>query len=157
MKKRELTKEVLLSMASPQGDCLIWSASKLGPHYGGVKFVGKMRRAHRVSYELHFGAIPAGMVVMHRCDTPLCIRPEHLRLGTQSENVKDMLAKGRANKARGEGAGNAKLTEAQVREIRARYEPRKYGKGAHVLAREFGVSKPVILAIVNREAWKHVQ
>lgn len=157
MRKLALTKERLLSMASHQGDCLIWQASLRAGRYGGIKHNGKTLGAHRVSYELHHGPIPAGAVVMHRCDNPLCVRPEHLRLGTQAENVKDMFAKGRANKARGEASGRAKLTADQVQEIRVRYEPRKYGKGAHALAREFGVSKPVIFAIIKRETWKHVE
>lgn len=156
MKKRELTKEALLSMARQQGECLIWSASKLGPHYGGVKFAGKMRRAHRVSYELHFGAIPLRMVVMHRCDNPLCIRPEHLRLGTQAENVADMWAKGRQRILTGEAHPRAKLKAEQVAAIRARYKPRSKKNGQHALAREFGVSRPVIAGIVAGTLWASI-
>lgn len=77
--------------------CWLWSASKNDTGYGWFKRDGRMRGAHRMAYELRRGKIPSGMSVLHRCDTPACVRPAHLFLGTQADNVRDMLAKGRGN------------------------------------------------------------
>ncbi len=93
-------------------------------------------------------------MIRHRCDNPSCINHEHLEVGSQLDNVRDMLERGRANKAKGETNGRAKLTAEQVAEIRNSYVPRKYGHGSHALAKKYGVSKPTIRAILNGEAWK---
>jgi hypothetical protein len=82
------------------GDCWLWTAGHFPNGYGffrvrGYKGGGSSRMAHRCIYEMLHGPIPAGMVVMHTCDTPACVRPEHLRLGTSRDNFADMIAKGR--------------------------------------------------------------
>lgn len=113
------------------------------------------RRAHCFSYFLHFGEIPKDMNVLHRCDNPRCVRPDHLFLGTQAENIADMFAKGRDNHARGESAGLAKLTEADVLAIRANYKPRLNSYRA--LAREFNVNPTTIASVVLGKTWRHVE
>lgn len=78
--------------------CWLWTASvKDGFPYGQIGHPGTRtpRRAHRVSWELHNGPIPAGLFVLHKCDNPRCVRPDHLFLGTQSDNLKDAYSKGR--------------------------------------------------------------
>lgn len=114
-----------------------------------------MVRAHRMSYELAVGPIPAGMLVLHRCDNPPCVRPSHLFLGTPKDNTADMDRKGRrrVGSRPGELNHHAKLTESQVVEIRRRYEA---GEQAQALAVEFGVSSPLISYIGKRKAWRHV-
>ena len=96
----------------------MWTASKfVSGGYGQlmVYSVSKMPlRAHRVSWELFRGAIPDGLHVLHRCDNPACVNPEHLFLGTATDNMADKYRKGR--QARGEGVARPKLTEAKVRE-----------------------------------------
>ena len=92
-----------------QGDCLIWTAAKGGPkgnQYGVSRIPGKrdlgMFRAHRVAWEhANNATIPDGMFVLHSCDVPLCVNPEHLRLGTAKENTKDMMDRGRHKVYRG--------------------------------------------------------
>lgn len=107
---------------------------------------------HRVSYEHFVGAISEGLKVLHHCDNPPCFRPIHLFLGTDSDNRADMLAKGRARIVRGSQVGTAKLTEAQVIEIKLRLGHRNDG----VLAREFGVSDSLIANIRHGRSWGHV-
>jgi hypothetical protein len=127
-------------------------------HLGGR--TGKGTLAHRFSWELHFGPIPDGLYVCHKCDTPRCVRPDHLFLGTQQDNVADCIAKGRRgpvyrggprNPLRGESAPRAKLTWREVHEIRARYIKGVYG--CVRLAKEYGVSKTLIESIVAGRIW----
>lgn len=108
--------------------------------------------AHRFSYELHYGDIPGNMCVLHRCDNRLCVRPDHLFLGTLKENVRDMMAKQR--QSRGSNHYSAKLDEASVREIRKRRA--ESGISHRSLAEEYGVSAPIITRIVNRKIWRHI-
>ena len=108
--------------------------------------------AHRVSWELANGPIPSGMCVLHRCDNPPCVNPVHLFLGTQHDNVIDMIAKGRKNPACGENHGRAKLTAAAVREIRER----GLTESQQSLARLHGVSQVAISHVLLRKSWKHL-
>ena len=99
---------------SPSG-CLLWPGSSNPNIYGSVKKNGTPLRVPRIAYELTFGAIPFGMFVLHKCDTPQCYEPSHLFLGTASDNAKDKVSKDR--QTRGSSNGGAKLTEADVFEI----------------------------------------
>jgi len=105
-----------------QGECWEWTGAKVPGDYGVIGKGGSgsgLLLAHRVSWELVNGPIPAGKCVLHRYDNPSCVNPHHLFLGTMVDNQQDMIKKGRANKARGERQGNSKLTEQDVHEIRA--------------------------------------
>lgn len=75
--------------------CIEWTGPRLKSGYGRVWSQGKMKRAHRVAYEDEYGPIPEGMSVLHTCDNPPCVRPEHLFIGTQLDNIRDMDRKGR--------------------------------------------------------------
>ena len=94
-----------------ESGCWLFVGAKSGG-YGSIKHKGKSLRAHRVSYELHFCAIPEGMHVMHKCDNPACVNPLHLSLGTHLDNMRDMYSKGRRKPATGMKNGAAKITEA---------------------------------------------
>jgi hypothetical protein len=103
--------------------------------------------AHRVSWEMHFGAIPHGLLVLHRCDNPPCVRPDHLFLGTIADNSRDMVAKGR------EARPNARLTVADVQDIRARLARGDVGLA---ISREYGVENSLISQIRRRKIWRSV-
>jgi hypothetical protein len=146
------------SKAKTRGDCLLWTAARFADGYGIFKVHGRMLRAHRFAFELVNGPIPEGMFVLHRCDNPACVRPEHLFLGTARDNTRDMMAKGRHSpppRSVGEAnPGGGKLTATEVRQIR-----RKYNAGGYTLedlAAEYGVSFGMVGHIVKRRAWKHV-
>lgn len=112
-------------------------------------FVKADERHHRY-WTLHKGDIPDGLNVLHRCDTPCCVNPEHLFIGTQTENIHDMERKNRSYHPAGEKHGRAILTEQQVREIRA--APTTRG-----LAEKYGVSKHLIKYARRAGTWKTVR
>ena len=152
-KLKTTTIERLLSKIDRSSGCWNWTAGKDSDGYGQMRVGGRKRLCHRLSYEEHRGVIPAGQCVLHRCDNPACINPEHLFLGTQPQNIADMIAKGRDRKAclKGEAHSQAKLTEADVIEIRA-----AQGLSQTRLGAIYGVSPSQIGQILRRENWTHV-
>lgn len=129
--------------------CWNWTAGKFPDGYGQFVEINRSRGAHRVSYELHCGAIPERMCVCHRCDNRACINPDHLFLGTNSENMADMTAKGR--QARGTSNARAKLTEADVLAIRS-----ASGITQQKLAKQYGVGQILISRIRRGKLWAHL-
>lgn len=106
----------------PMSGCWLWTgtvrAVSRNRSYGCISVRGNYLRAHRYSYEIFKGYIPSGMMVCHRCDNPLCVNPDHLFLGTNRDNVDDMLRKGRQSRVIGERNGKAKITEVQASNVR---------------------------------------
>jgi len=105
---------------------------------------------HRLSWQLHFGDIPKGMCVCHRCDNPRCVRPDHLFLGTQADNMADKTRKGRQTK--GVAVHTAHLTEHKVRLIRELSETIP----THLIAQELGLNYQTTYDVVKLKTWKHV-
>jgi len=136
--------------------CLEWTANRNRLGYGLFQISGKSERAHRVAWEMANGPIPPGLCVLHRCDNPPCVNSEHLFLGTHTDNMHDMFAKGRGivARARGEQNGSAKLTEEKVRRI---FQLRREGWMQARLALEFGVSETSITLILSRKRWAHLE
>lgn len=136
----------------PAGDCWQWTDSLTAKGYGRFSYNGKAERAHRVSWLLHRGPIPHGMLVCHRCDNPGCVNPEHLFLGTPAANMADMDAKGRRVNAPpiGEKARHAKLTSQQVIAIRA-----AVGSNREI-AERYGITAANVGYIRRRQSWAHV-
>ena len=138
-------------------DCWEWQAYRDRDGYGHIRMDDLAHTdagAHRVSYELAFGHIPDGMMVCHRCDNPRCVNPEHLFLGTNTDNMRDRSAKGRKAGPAGIKQHNSKLTEEQVKAIRERYAAG--GVTMYQLAAEYGVGAGPICNIIHRKSWKHV-
>lgn len=133
--------------------CWNWCASTNGGGYGQIWDDNKRRRidAHRLSWEIHFGRIPEGLSVLHRCDNRLCVRPDHLFLGFQSDNIRDAWNKGRL--VFGQKQWCAKLTDDDVRAIRIL---RLRGHSLKFLATKYGVSQSTISLVARYKRWKHV-
>lgn len=148
------------SKVDKSGECWLWTANKDRRGYGQFFWQGRPQIATHFAWELANGPIPDGLWVLHRCDVPSCVRVEHLFLGTHTDNMQDMIAKGRQgrvphdNYSRGEHRWSARLTASQVLEIRERH-----AQGAatpNELAAEFGVTASNIYAITQRKSWKHI-
>src|SRR5205085_12214412 len=107
--------------------------------------------AHRVAFALLVGPIPPFLCVLHRCDNPRCVNPDHLFLGTMSDNMRDRTQKGRS--ASGEKNGRSKLTIALVSEMRRRH---KSGESIRRLGRAFGIAHSTCWAIIRGAKWKEI-
>lgn len=128
--------------------CWLWTGV-IARRYGLYYWKGRLRRAHRLAYAEAYGPITAGIIVCHCCDTPACVRPDHLFLGTQADNLRDMREKGRSFSL---------LTAEQVQEIRRLRVPKgQIAKSRRVLAQRFGVSPLTIKAIQIGSKWKSLR
>lgn len=166
MKKHEIYENTSID----DNGCWNWLGGKDGKGYG-VCYVPYRTYAHRLSYELSTGKSPKGMSVCHRCDNPNCINPDHLWLGSHAENMADMKAKGRDAKPpihsgqdhwrykypekiqRGEAQANAKLTDAQVIQMRLDYLA---GRRQEDIATDNGISSNSVRDITLGRSWKHL-
>lgn len=129
--------------------CWEWIACR--GRYGKFKYNGKDILAHRMAWILTNGDIPFGMCICHKCDNRLCVNPDHLFLGTNADNSKDMVRKNR--QAKGSKQGLAKLNESLVREIRNK---RSSGVSYRDLSLEYNVHEGTLNYILNNRSWKHV-
>lgn len=146
----------------PNTGCFIWTASVTQKGYGklGVEG-GAFRLAHRVAWELFVGPIPDGLWVLHKCDNPPCVNIDHLYLGTNSDNMRDCVARGRFTQGwklmkgkphpiHGERHRRARLNDEAVYSIRASR------LDSLTLARQFNVTRPTIHAVRQERTWKHL-
>lgn len=133
--------------------CWEWQGVRLHHGYGALQFRGKLRKAHRLSWELHNGPIPEGLIVCHHCDNPPCVRPDHLFLGTSKDNADDKGCKGRQRAGIGERNGSARLTEGDVlRAVVLRFAGWTYSRiGDHL-----GVTMSSAHRICVGQAWSSV-
>jgi hypothetical protein len=130
-------------------ECWEWVATKRNG-YGRMYTSGRLIGAHRVSWRINFGEFPpADVKVLHKCDNPSCVNPRHLFLGTQQDNVDDMIEKGRHRYPIGENVHTNKLTEDEVREIRKLSSTLSQSS----ISEKFGVSKGAIKHILRGRSW----
>jgi hypothetical protein len=133
--------------------CHVWAERCDVDGYGSMKVKGKTERAHRLAYEHYFGSAE-GKHVLHRCDVPSCVNPDHLFLGTHAENVADMIAKGRqARGAKTRAPRRTRLSETQIIEIRGLSAA---GTTQREIASKFGVTQANISLIVSKKNWAYV-
>ena len=140
-----------------EGGCWQWLASGTSEGYGRIESGGRKILAHRLSFVLHKGEIPEGMLVLHRCDNPGCVNPDHLFLGSNADNSDDKVRKNRQSKgsahgswSRGENHYRTQLTDEDIRRIRADSRPHK------AIGAEYGISFSHVSDIKRRVKWKHV-
>ena len=129
-------------------DCIVKPKNYEG--YRRINFEGRLQGAHRVAWIKAHGPVPDGMDVCHSCNNKECENPDHLYLGTRSENISHAHRDGLCNPARGERQGSSRLKEHQVLEIRASELSRKE------LAEMYGVAHQTIDAVINRRSWRHI-
>lgn len=155
-------------MPEPNTGCLLWLGAYFSNGYGAFWIGGgKTVRAHRFSYEAYKGEIPKDLCVLHKCDTPACVNPDHLFLGTHIDNAVDRNAKNRhafGNRSgakkhpekvvRGETSGMAKLKTEDVLEIRKMHAS---GLTQKAIAEKYGICFQNVSSIVTRLTWKHVE
>jgi len=122
--------------------CFEWLGAKNSNGYGSISVNRKIWGVHRFVWTSFNGEIPEGLMVLHRCDNPPCVRLTHLFLGTSSDNVKDCLRKGRAKPV--------KLSYTKAHEIRLLW---RNGKTQTRIAEIYGVSIATVCAIVNEKTW----
>ncbi len=149
--------------------CWEWQGVRGSTGYGRLRVNKQTIWTHRLSWSLHYGNIPIGLYVLHRCDNPPCVNPDHLFLGTQHDNMQDAAVKGRIVSSfgdqngtrlhpetvrRGEKNPAAKLTTENVVEIRQIYGNRKMTY--EQLGNAFNVNPATICRIIKRKKWKHV-
>lgn len=144
-----------LQVVREANGCWIWQGGKNKKGYGRCFRNGKSIQAHRAAWELHYGPVPDGLWVLHKCDVPSCVNPTHLFIGTPSDNSQDCIAKGRWRKdaIRGERVGTAKLTPEKVMAIRQRAvtEPVK------VIAASYGLSAATVYDVLEGRTWAHIK
>jgi len=138
------------SVVDPSTGCRLWTGAIDSQGYGQTSIKAKRYLAHKAAYECAIGPVPAGMCVLHRCDTPGCINPAHLFLGTRGDNNTDRARKGRNSPRLGEQHHLVKLTEADVLAIRADDRP------SAVICKEYRVSQSCVSRIKTRGTWKHI-
>lgn len=170
-RRRETVHEWFWDHVTKTANCWLWNGSHSAAGYGRLSMERKWYYAHRVAWEISNGPIPDGLLVCHSCDNPGCVRPDHLFLGTDADNIHDMISKGRAANGprprgdehwtriypdrvrRGRANGKAKLTPNKVREIRTAY---RNGASQTSLSREYGVKQSTIWQVLAGKTWKHV-
>lgn len=129
--------------------CWIWQGAKTTGGYGIVTIGGKNYSAHKLSWQWANGKpVPEGQVLLHKCDNPLCVNPEHLTPDTQQNNVLDRVNKGRS--AKGRENGRARLKEKDIKKIKSL---RSKGWTETAIAKQFGVGRSTISNILHGRTW----
>lgn len=134
--------------------CWEWTAGKEGDGYGAFCVDGKQYKSHRISWYLHFGEIPQKASILHHCDNPSCVNPKHLFSGTQRDNMRDKILKGRQGDTRPISPSRIhnhqyrKLTDGEKFEVRIRYDE---GESSYKIASDLGVSQATVHKIATRE------
>lgn len=136
------------SIPEPNSGCWLWLGTLDKYGYGILSVCGKKHFAHRISLTVHGIEIPSSECALHHCDNRICVNPEHLYVGSNADNVRDKVQRGRS--LAGSKNKNAKLTEQQVLEIRS------LDISSSVAAARYGVGISAIQQIRNGDRWRHI-
>lgn len=139
------------SEVSPSG-CVLWRGPSHRQGYGHIRWNGRLQLTHRLALEASGVAVTSNLNVLHACDTPSCVNPAHLRLGTQADNMRDASIRGRIRAPRGEAHHDARLTRVSVEALRNVARLRVFTTPQ--LARWWGVGRTTVQRIVARKTWK---
>lgn len=150
------TVESLTARTTPEPNtgCWIYTGGLNGAGYGRVRHERGYVLTHRLMYELVTGSRPVGLEVCHRCDNPPCCNPDHLFAGTHAQNMADSARKNRTRRGESAKTSRAKLTDADVREIRAKL---MQGATRAQMASTYSLTRATICAIHLRHSWKHLE
>jgi hypothetical protein len=132
--------------------CWNWIGCRKKQGYGNIRVDGKTVMAHRVSWEMVNGSIPDGLCVLHKCDNPSCVNPDHLFLGTKMDNHCDMVDKGRRASFVGASNGRAKLTQEQVSVVKELYSTGRLTQ--REIGKLYGVTDVVVSYILSGKIWR---
>lgn len=132
--------------------CMPWRGTKNSDGYGKAWVNGKAIYAHRAVWILFRGIITSETHICHICDNPICVNINHLFAGTNQDNIRDCISKGR--QTRGEKVGVSKLKEFQVREIRKKYK--EGGVNYLEMSERYNVKPITIRNVIDKKTWKHV-
>lgn len=141
----------LLRKVKKSSGCWLWQGATDTYGYGNIYCDGSYWKAHRLSYAIFISDIPDGFCVLHKCDTPACVNPKHLFVGTRQDNMDDMYTKGRGRKASGVNHHMVNIDYDIANQIKGEYVR---GVTRQVdLASRFGVSQGVISSIIRGAHW----
>jgi hypothetical protein len=141
----EVIRRIMRRITVDDNECWIFQGRPASSGHGQMFCDGRTRGTHVIMYVHHYGPVPEGLMVLHKCDVPLCCNPEHLEAGTRSKNATDAIRRG--------GGKIAKLTKVDADEIRLRYWA---GSRVSDIARNFGVSRSAINSIISFKTWKDI-
>lgn len=149
--KEMFWKKVLIP--ADKSKCWLWRGAKQNSGYGRFRYKGRCEGAHRIAWLFEHGVLPE-LYVLHRCDNPSCVNPEHLFLGTCQDNVLDCIAKNRFNRPKGVNHFRSKFTEPDILKIRGLI---KQGFNDREISEDFNVCGTTIQAIREGRTWKHIK
>lgn len=149
-----------LSVPEPNTGCWLWLGDSVRGGYGRIRLGKTKVLAHRAALAANIGTLSSVDLVLHSCDQPSCVNPDHLRVGTHAENMAERNRKGRQAKGdrhprlSGEACGTSRLTNSQVREIRRIYSSGSMSQ--QTIATVFGIGQTTVSTIVRRVRWSHL-
>lgn len=148
------TKEAFFNKIIESGSCWIFKGYKNKAGYGIMQVNNRRVYAHRYAFHLYKGLIPDGMMVLHSCDNPPCVNPNHLSIGTQSDNMRQASERGRLANINGENNPNSKLSMYDVCKIRTFLGPKPTTKEIKLMSEQAGVSPSCIRSIIKQRTWR---
>lgn len=154
MKKEQLQTIMGYYLHETDNGCWIFTGGSRNNFHGSLSINNVQWQAHRLAYTIACEEIPPNMYVLHRCDVGLCVNPDHLFLGTQQDNIADMIAKGRDNRIRkGEENGRAVVNEAIVKQIREMFTQ---GVPREEIRHKFEITQNILNKIISYRTWRHI-